>query len=183
MRRLAPAALLLPLLALGASPVTPFSDLLEPLWKSVKKPTSAKPPGLMWQLRVTPPFPAEWPLKKDGTVVSYAYGAAMDVALHDAERISPPFAKVTQGPKGAPQVTQVLKELAVVDTQGFHPITKERAALQQSTYDSADALRAGKLNEVRAAWCAWLGNNGAIVAQVREAHATFLAALQCEKGK
>jgi len=77
----------------------------------------------------------------------------------------------------------VAKEIAVVDTQGFHPITKERAALQQSTYDSASALRAGKLDDVRAAWCAWAGNNGAILAQVRDTHEAFLTALNCSEQK
>jgi len=161
--------------------MTPFSDLLDPLWKTLKKSEGDRKPGLMWRMSVTPPFPAAWPMKKDGALVSYAYGSAMDLTLRDAERISPPFAKVIEPAKGKPTVTPLSKELTVVDTQGFHPISKEAAALQEQAFAVGPALRGGKLDQVRAAWCAWRNNNGAIVAQVREQHAAFLEALACDK--
>jgi len=161
--------------------MTPFADLLDPVWKALKKPAGDRQPGLMWRLAVTPPFPAAWPMKKDGAMVSYAYGAAVDLMLHDAERISAPFAKVEQGAKGTPTVTPLRNELSVVDTQGFHPISKEAAALAEKAYAAGPALREGKLDQVRAAWCAWRSDHGAIVAQVREQHAAFLDALACDK--
>jgi len=180
MRRTLAAALLLPLLTLGAAPVTPFADLLEPLWKTLKRPDRGPPPGLSWRLRVTPPFPASWPPKPDAPLVSYAYGAALDLTLRDAERISAPFAKVETPASGAPRVTPLAQVLEVVDTQGFHPVGADEAQRAQAAFATGPALRAGKLDEARPAWCAWWRGNGAIVAQLREQHAAFLDALACD---
>lgn len=159
----------------------PFAAQLEPTWRALGKPSDGAPPGLVWQLRVTPPFPEAWPLPEGGRLISYAYGGAFDAALRDAERISPPFAKVEQPADGAPVITSLRPSLSVAETQGFHPISKQEAELQQSVFDTGPLLRAGKLEAARPGWCAWLSNHGAIVAQVREQHAAFLEALACSR--
>ena len=151
----------------------------EALWKALGPPADAAPKHLTWQMRVTPPFPETWPLGADGALVTYAYGAAFDPQLHDAERVSPPFARARETAAGAVVVTSLRASLSVAETQGFHPISRDEAALQASVMQSAAALRAGSLDAVRPAWCAWLGNHGAIVAQLPEGHRAFLAALKC----
>jgi hypothetical protein len=153
---------------------------LEAAWKKVAKPKAQREPGPMWSLSVGPPLPSEWPMTPKGTLVRWVFAAAMDIGLHDGERVGSAWARVDLAADGTETVTVVATALEDLGVQGVRPITKEQAAELRAAFTSEDALRAGELTKVKAPFCRWAGFNGVIAARLKAHHAAFFKALACD---
>lgn len=166
-------------LFLSAVPMTdrPYAKELQALFKTVKQPESkGPPPGVLWSMRVSPAFPMTWP--GPTALRRYAFAGGFDPNLRDGERVAAPFAFVEFTAKGS-TIKQTSTALSLLGTQGIEPISKAQAAVVQSIDEADAALLAGKLESVRAGYCAWISYNGVLAAHLRPSHDAFFKALDC----
>lgn len=165
------------LLVLGVLMAADVTAQLDAMWKSLEPKGSERP--LSWTVRLTPALPAEWtPKSNDAPVVRYAYAAAFDPSLSDAERTSPPFAKLELGPDGTTRVTKLADSLGKVEVQGFSPISKSEAELQAG--DLIEPARKGQMTFLRVPWCSWKKHHGVVAQHLAAKHPAFFEALACE---
>lgn len=132
-------------------------------------------------VRLTPPFPSAWP--PNGKAVIYAYAARFDPSLHDAERTSPPWARLrVEG--GKVTLADADKTLGKSEPQGFRPIAKDhpliaKRAAGEAALLAATAVPTTSADDVRAYYCAWASLNGVAAAHVRPHHSAFFTWLAC----
>jgi hypothetical protein len=61
------------------------------------------------------------------------------------------------------------------------PISKSEVSLQ--AVDLVDAARTGQMSSLRAPFCAWRNNHGAVCQHLERLHPAFFGALQCDSVK
>ncbi len=134
----------------------------------------AKSQGLLWQWRLTPYLPSEWPPSATTTWTRYAYGAGRDPQLADGERISAPWGRIDSR-DGAATFTQLRKDVSPKAIQGTGPIRPEVAApLRSSEAVNARVITLAGLpdpglpdtGETQAFYRAWFALNGVIADEI-----------------
>lgn len=167
--------------ALGATPMD-LETLIDPAWKQIapKPAVTSKGPGVMWNFRVAPPMPSEWPMTPKSTLVRWVYASGMDMQISDGQRVAGPWARVVTTADGTSKLEVLSKALEGNDIQGVKPISSTDADIVGKVFETDEALRAGDLATLKGPWCRWLRYNGVIAAKLKPKHQAFFTALACD---
>lgn len=134
----------------------------------------AKSQGLLWQWRLTPYLPSEWPPAPTTTWTRYAYGTGRDPQLADGERISAPWGRIDSR-AGAATFTQLSKDVSPKAIQGTGPVRPEDAAPLRSseavnarvtTLTGLPDAGLPETRETQAFYRAWFALNGVVADEI-----------------
>ena len=142
-------------------------------------PSPDKPPGTVWQSRVTPPIPSEWPLNHNN-VLFYAYARGINLNnLIDGEYVGGVWAKIAVSPK--PKLSLITNKLVqTTEIVGVRPLKSSEVEILGT--DPIELIRRKRNAEsdklLKAFYCLneSLGN---IPNEVIERHSSFFSWLSC----
>jgi hypothetical protein len=175
-----------PAATISPVPTVKVEQQIQALWAQLDQGSApANKPSLTWRPAYSVLFPNEWPPTPSTTWVRYAYAQGLDLELHDAVRVSAPWAKLElRGNSDTVTIVPLTPKLEPVTTQGVQPIDEAtQAALAQeaavSTYcrqlTALPQPNSPQSTDMRAFYRTWLKYNGALVDLIRSNHAGFLA--------
>ena len=170
--------LFIPRLSFSDEPVSKISTAtqtkIDTEWKKIDQGNK----DIIWQYRVSLPFPADWPSK--GTDYYYIYANGQDIRhmIADGELIARPWAKIEVSPTDQKLIILSTK-LKKIGIQGVRPLKGEDVrsyrARQKSVKQGDTTYETQKKY-----YCWWLGNNGVIADIIRPHHEAFFKWLECK---
>ena len=151
--------------------------LVEDKWQTMKV---ARPLGMLWSARLSPPIPLEWPNKGRG-LVFYAFARGLSLRdLRDGEYVGRVWSKVTVNPElGFEWVTKTL--VVTEEVVGVRPLTsQEIEVLNVDPVQLLGQQSAENDKKIRAFYCLnkYLGN---LPQEAVVAHPAFFRWLSCQE--
>lgn len=170
-----------------------FKSILDARWSKLSVPKSppSDRPGVSWSWRLSPPFPSEWPPRKESRFIYYAFAEGFDLNIMDGVRIGALWAKLEVPVSGdtPPVLTSLLDAVKELGVQGVRPLSAEEMAKSGGSEPIESAL--GDLmahpdqacdtrERISAYYCFWSRNNGVISEAIRPRHEKFFDWLKCQ---
>lgn len=159
----------------------PVSRINSSVWSKIEdewKKINSERNDVVWQYRVSLPFPADWPYK--GVEFYYVYAAGQDLRnmIADGELIAGPWARIEITPNGQNFVV-LTKKLKKIGIQGVRPLNSKEVDLNHAQNESPKVGYANYESNKKY-YCWWIGANGVIADAVRPYHEAFFKSLECK---
>jgi len=159
---------------------TRIDELLKAEWPSTKRqlePASVPGPEdfVLWDCRLTPGFPAEWPFPRNGQLFYYAFAAGRTHrTLTDGELTTVPWARFVFTPHdGNVKFERLAKNPRIAGKQGVRPLRPDEVHLFDESKKAFAAFAVAPNERARESYRFWIGNNGVIAGEIRPAHTAF----------